>query len=211
MYHLSLKENAYHIIKEKIFNGDLEPGMRIREDLLAEEISMSRTPVREAVNQLSAEGFIRNVSRRGLYIIEFSPDEIIELLEVREQLEILAITKCIDKITAVQLKHLQNIIDEFESMLSKQMFRECNELDSRFHQEIAAISGNKKLIELLGEIEDFMKIARSVEKKVLPKEKNQLTLQEHTRILDCIRINNKIGAVDAISVNINRMKKNLGL
>lgn len=211
MQHLSLKENAYKIIKEKIFNGEFEPGARIREDLLAEEISMSRTPVREAINQLSAEGFVKNIPRKGIYSIEFSTEEIIDLLDVRESLETLAVVRCIERIKPEQLQRLKDNIDEFEFMLSKEKYKECNELDSRFHREIAAISGNSKLIEFLSEIEDFMNIARSVEKKDSPKTKNQLTLKEHSKIFDCISNKDKSGAAASIKENIERMKKNLGI
>ncbi len=54
--HPSLKEIAYDLVRRKIVNHEFEPGSRIREDLLASELSMSRTPVREAINRLVAEG-----------------------------------------------------------------------------------------------------------------------------------------------------------
>lgn len=211
MHHLSLKENAYRIIKEKILNGEFGPGERIREDLLAEEISMSRTPVREAINQLSAEGFVRNIARKGIYFVELSAKEILDLLDVRESLETLAVVRCIEKIEPEQLQQLKNILDDFELMLSQGKYQECNELDSRFHREIAAISGNSKLIKFLSEIEDFMAIARLVEKKTSPEAKNRLTLKEHSDIFDCIRRKDKTGAIQAVKENIERMKKNLGI
>jgi len=96
MKHLSLKERSYLIIKEKILNGDFEPGSRIREDILAEEISISRTPVREAINLLSAEGFLNNIPRKGIFMIDPTKEEIIDMLEVRIVLECLAVEKFID-------------------------------------------------------------------------------------------------------------------
>ncbi|MGI6778452.1 MAG: GntR family transcriptional regulator [Acetivibrionales bacterium] len=211
MQHLSLKQRAYKIIKEKMFNGEFEPGSRIREDLLAEEISMSRTPVREAINQLSAEGLVKNIPRKGIYFISFSTEEIVDLLDVRESLEVLAVSRCIEKIKPEQLQRLRDNLDEFEFMLSQKKYKECNELDSSFHREIAAISDNSKLIEYLSEIEDIMLIARTVEKKESPESKNKLTLKEHSKILDCISNADKTGAVKAVKENIERMKKNLGI
>lgn len=211
MHHLSLKENAYNIIKEKLFSGEYKPGARLREDLIAKEIAMSRTPVREAINQLGAEGFIKNIPRKGIYFIEFSSEELLNILEVRESLESLAVVKCIDKIKPEQLKDFSDILGEFEFMLSKEKYKECNELDSRFHRKIAMISGNNKLIEFLSEIEDLMNIERNVEKKESPGSKNQITLQEHSKILKCIRNKDKIAAIQAVKDNIRRMKKNLDL
>jgi len=211
MEHLSLKESAYRIIKEKLLNLEYEPGSRIREDLLAQEISMSRTPVREAISQLSAEGFVNNVPRKGVFAIELSPEEIRDLLDVREPLEILAVEKCIKKINDEQLLALEKNIKEFESAWLAEDFKACNFLDSKFHLEIATISNNKKLIEFLKEIEDFMHIARVIEKKANPKMKNELTLKEHRKILEAIKKRDIEAAKEAVRINIRTMRANLRL
>jgi len=211
MEHLSLKESAYRIIKEKLLNLEYEPGSRIREDLLAQEISMSRTPVREAINQLSAEGFVNNIPRKGVFAIELTPEEIGDLLDVREPLEMLAIEKCIKKISEEHISALENNIKEFEAALLAEDFKTCNVLDSKFHLEITAVSNNKKLIEFIKEIEDFMQIARGIEKKTNPKMKNELTLQEHKNILEAIKNRDVEAAKEAIKINIRTMKANLGL
>lgn len=211
MKHLSLKESAYKIIKKKMLNLEFEPGSRIREDLLAQEISMSRTPVREAINQLTAEGFVKNIPRKGIFFIQLTPEEINNLLDVREALETLSVEICIDKIDDAQLNNLYHIMEEFELALSEERYKDCNDLDSKFHLEIAKISGNWKLIEFLSEIEDFMHIAREMEKKVLPREKNEITLKEHRVILECIKNGDKEAAKEALRVNISRMRANLGI
>jgi len=192
MEHLSLKESAYKIIKEKLLNLEFEPGSRIREDLLAQEISMSRTPVREAINQLTAEGLVTNVPRKGIFVVQLTSEEISHLLDIREALETLAVENCIDKASQTQIKNR-------------------NSLDSRFHMEIAMISNNKKLIDFLMEIEDFMIIARTIEKKNQPKLKNELTLAEHKAIMKSIGNRDKEEASKAIRTNIRTMKANLGL
>jgi DNA-binding GntR family transcriptional regulator len=211
MEHPSLKQSAYNIIKEKLLRGELPPDEKIREDLLAQEISMSRTPVREAINQLTAEGLVNNIPRRGIYPIKLNAAQIRELLDVREALEVLAVRRCIENINNEQLKDLNDILKQFELMISKGKYDKCNELDSSFHKKIASISGNSKLIEFLSEIEDFMHIARSIEKRVSPEEKNRITLEEHTNILMCIINKHPDGAVEAVRNNINSMKKNMGI
>lgn len=211
MHHLSLKESAYNIIKEKLLGGEFEPGGRIREDLLAEEISMSRTPVREAISQLAAEGYVVNIPRKGIFFVELTREEILEFIDVRESLEILAVEKCVEKISDEQIAGLEKIVDDFEYALSRERYNDCNALDSAFHQEIARISNNRKLIEFLKVIEDFMNIARFIEKKVSPKEKNMITLKEHRNILQCIKERDKISAKKAVKENIERMKKNMGI
>lgn len=211
MEHLSLKESAYKIIKAKLLNLEFEPGCRIREDLLAQEISMSRTPVREAINQLSAEGLVNNIPRKGIFVIQFSPEEISGFLDIREALETLAIKNCIKKIHVGELELLENILQDFEDALAKNDYKKCNYLDSKFHLEIAKVSNNKKLIEFLGEIEDFMHITRAIEKKYQPKVKNELTLKEHKKILVAIKNKDEEEAKHAVQENIRTMKANLGI
>lgn len=209
MEHLSLKESAYKIIKEKLLNLEFEPGSRIREDLLAQEISMSRTPVREAINQLSAEGLVNNIPRKGIFVVQLNAEEINNFLDIREVLEILAINNCIDKIDPERLDGLASLLAEFAGALAENNFKKCNRLDSEFHMEIARISRNQKLIEFLSEIEDFMHIARSIEKKAEPRLKNELTLKEHTEIFNAIKNRDKDKAGTAVKQNIQTMRVNL--
>ncbi len=211
MKHLSLRESAYNIIKSKLLNHEFEPGSRIREDLLAEEISMSRTPVREAINQLSTEGLIENIPRKGLFFIELQPEEIIGLLEVREVIERLAIEKCIEKINSEQIRTLKSILEKTEYELSVENYKECNELDSKFHREISLISGNGKIVKFLSEIEDYMKLARFIEKKTFAKEKVQTAISEHREILDAIVKKDCEAAARAMKKNIETMKSNLNI
>lgn len=110
MKHPSLKETAYKLIKEKLLNLEFAPGSRLREDHLAEKISMSRTPVREAVNQLVREGLINSVPRKGLFFIELTKEKINDLIDVRTGLESLAVMKCIDRIDEIKLAGLEGLI-----------------------------------------------------------------------------------------------------
>jgi DNA-binding GntR family transcriptional regulator len=209
MKHLSLKEKAYELIKQKIINGDFEPGSRMMEEALAEEISMSRTPVREAINQLSSEGLIENIPRKGIFFTLVSKEETKDLLDLRITLESLAVKKCIEKLNQQELQILESNVSEFKKALDIEDYKKCNELDSLFHSEIANISGNKKLIKFLKEVEDFMLIARTLEKMSSPKVKNDLTIEDHVEILEAIKRKDAEAAVNSIVKNINRMRKNL--
>ena len=108
--HKSLNETAYEIIRDKILKGEFALGSRLREDLLAEEISMSRTPVREAINRLVADGLIINRARKGLYLIQPEDREIEEYIDIRSSLEKLSVEKCIRNIS-----HEQKETDSLQS------------------------------------------------------------------------------------------------
>ena len=113
----SLNEAAYSIIRDKILHGGFELGSRIREDALAEEISISRTPVREAINRLVADGIIIKKSQRGLYLIDPDPEQINDHIDIRISLEKLAVRKCIERATDEDIATICNSLNEFEKAL----------------------------------------------------------------------------------------------
>lgn len=209
MQHLSLKENAYRIIKAKLLSLEFKPGDRLREDLLAEEIAMSRTPVREAIQQLTAEGYVNNIPRKGIFVVELSKEELLDLLEVRIALEHLAVDKCIVNLGSENLQQLRDAHQRFADALKGKDFSACLEMDSAFHKQIAAIAANPRLSRFIDEIENFMLMARAVEKKADPELKNQISLDEHAAILSAIEAGDSDRAKSAISENIERMKHNL--
>ena len=207
--HMSLNQVAYNMIKEKIIQGEFEPGSRIREDHLAEEISMSRTPVREAINKLVSEGLIISKARKGLYLIDPSIEEIEHYIDIRIALEKLAVEKCIEQATDEQLGVMADALDEFEFRLKKEKYDLCNQLDGEFHLLIAELSGNEKLHGMLQDLSSFFLQTRSREKKIHPREKNERTLREHRLIFEAIKKRDSRAAKKAVSENIDTMRNNL--
>ncbi len=213
MKHPSLRDQAYDIIKHKLLHQEIAPGERIREDILAEEISMSRTPVREAVNQLTAEGFISYVPRKGLFAIKLSRKELEDLLDVRLSLELLSVDRCINIIDdhEQQLGKVKKTLEEWELAIKNKRYDECNSYDSEFHLGLAYITQNIKLITFLKDIESFMQIARVTEKKRFTEEMFESSLKEHKEICAAIERKDKETAFNALRENIRNMKKNIGI
>jgi GntR family transcriptional regulator, rspAB operon transcriptional repressor len=211
MEHPILRDKAYALIKQRILERGFQPGERIREDLVADEISMSRTPVREAINQLAIEGFIVNVPRKGLFCASVSSAEFLDFLCVREALEMLAVRCCIQRITDEELACLAAILDDYDTALAGSDLRAASELDTRFHKTIAEYSRNRKLIRFISEIEDFMRLARAKERPDLGAAEKALSIAQHRAILACISERDEDAAAAAIRDNIRGMRAKLGL
>lgn len=209
MKHKSLNETAYDIIRDKILKGEFEPGGRLREDLLAEEIAMSRTPVREAINRLVADGLIINNVRKGLYLIQPEDCEIEDYIDIRSALEKLSVEKCIKNITEEHKEKIRGSLQEFKTALDAEDYVKCNTLDADFHLAIARIAGSKKLLELLKEFSVFFQLARRTEKRTHPREKNEQTFREHSLIAEAILKKDTEAARKAITANIETMRTNL--
>ncbi len=205
----SLNDAAYSIIREKILHGGFELGGRIREDDLAEEISISRTPVREAINRLVADGIIIKKAQRGLYLIDPDPEQIKDNIDIRICLEKLAIEKCIDRSTGEDIAAIINSVEEFEKALNQKDYDACNLLDGEFHFLIAQMSRSSRLMSLLNDLSAFFQLVRKEEKRSDPQKKNKRTLKEHRSIAEAIKNRDISAAKDAVEVNIQTMRSNL--
>ena len=205
----SLSEAAYSIIRKKILRGEFALGSRIREDVLAEQITISRTPVREAINRLVADGIIIKKSQRGLYLIDPEPEQIKDNIDIRVALEKLAVEKCIDRGSDEDIEVISNSLKAFEKAFQQKDYDACNTLDSEFHALIAEMSRNSRLMNLLKELSAFFQLVRKEEKKNHPEKKNKGTLKEHQRIAKAIKNRDILAAKEAMEANIKTMRNNL--
>ena len=201
-----LTDHVYSEILKKILSGEIKPGSRIREDILAEQLGVSRTPIREAVNRLTQNGFIINVKRKGLYCIKVTRQDLLNLLELRITLESLSFEKCIDLATEGEINEMQQIIDGFneqfavilthdENILGSEMAQLHNDYDVRFHVGIARISNSVRLVQYVHEVEIMLLIARqriySSSERV---EIVRLSWTQHQQMIDAIQARNKEAA-----------------
>ena len=110
---LTLKQHAYEVIRTKILSGVLKPGSRLSDELLARELGISRSPVREAISQLASEGMVDYRPRTGAYVKGPDRCELEELYEIREPLERYAARKAAAGISPEGIARL-----EFSAALS---------------------------------------------------------------------------------------------
>lgn len=155
-----LTENAYDYILNQILDGTIKPGERIREDMIAEQMGTSRTPVREAVNQLAQNGFIDYVKRKGLYCVQLSREELVDLLELRQVLEEFCYIKCTERASREDIKRLYDHIDAFQSLPREEQIKSHTQFDVKFHLMAADISNSRRLIKYINEIETLSLIVR---------------------------------------------------
>jgi DNA-binding GntR family transcriptional regulator len=215
--HSVLADYAYTEILQMILSSDIKPGARIREDLLAEQLGISRTPIREAVNRLMQNGFVTNTKRKGLYCVKFSHQDLLNLTELRIALESLSFEKCIDLASEEDIAGFRHIIDEFESQLNtivehdetiigKEIAQLHNDYDIRFHVGIAQISASPRLIQYVNEVENMLLIARqriySQKERI---EIVQLSWEQHYRMYLAIQRRDKAAAREMLGEHLKLM------
>jgi DNA-binding GntR family transcriptional regulator len=177
--------------------GDLTPGSVVSESGLARELGMSRTPVGEAVRQLSAEGLLEQVPRVGTIVRNFGRQDLIDLFEMREALEGYAVQKAAERITSTQLAKLQALCDAMAQI--GEQTREAGNYELRntdlqtflsadlaFHMLILQASGNQRM-------QDAVRQTRAVSRIFqIRRQKHDLRLVErahsyHVSILEALR------------------------
>jgi GntR family transcriptional regulator, rspAB operon transcriptional repressor len=127
-------------LRDGILSGEFRPNHRLVEEELAAELSVSRTPVREALLRLRQEGLV--LQKRGWLVRDHAPEEILEYLEARGELEAVAARLAATRITAQQLDRLVALMEQMEGEPNRRLF---NEINGEFHDLVTEAGGNPVL------------------------------------------------------------------
>lgn len=145
------RERAYHAIRSGILNGAFAPGHFMEEAVLCEVAGVSRTPVREALNRLSAEGFIELHARRGAMLKPLSGAELLDLHEVRLMIESHAIARiCRGRLPVPE--DLSALCTQHEALSATDLLA-CVDLNRRFHRMLVEAAGNSVLLQVFDGLE----------------------------------------------------------
>jgi DNA-binding GntR family transcriptional regulator len=158
----TLNQRVYNQLREMILSGALEGGTQIEERQLAEEMGVSRTPLREAIGQLSNEGIIEYRPYRGNYVRTFTAKQVNDLYQVRMALESLAMRLAIPKLSQEHIHKIRQILDDVERALQNNDMDGYNEADRRFHKAILDISGNETLKEAMDRLSAQIQMVRVI-------------------------------------------------
>ena len=149
---LTLWQRAYDHLREEIIAGHLQPGAELAEVALSEQLGVSRGPIREAIGRLAAEGLVTVRPRRGAIVRSLSKDEFLELYQVREALEIMAVRLAVPRLGTDDFAALQALIDTMSKHAERGEITEFFEANVAFHAYLLDASGNRKLKELYGQL-----------------------------------------------------------
>lgn len=154
---------AVEDLRGLIFSGDLAPGSDHLESELAERLGMSRTPVREAVLTLSAQGLLEVRPRRGVRVAAISPTDMDEIYEVLTELESLAAARAAEaRPDAVALTDLRAALEAMETALAAGDRDAWAEADDAFHTELVRLGGNSRVAGIVATMADQVRRARAM-------------------------------------------------
>lgn len=145
----SLHILVYTQLKELIISGKLKPGQRLMEYEIAKKLNISKTPIREAIRELSKEGLVIHESRRKLTVVDFTEKDIREILTLRAELESIALALAIPKFTPEDFLELERRIEELNQKETQKDFFDVRRIDiERIHAFLVEMSGNTRLIQM---------------------------------------------------------------
>ena len=179
-----LRDIVFETLRKAILDGDLKPGERVMEVQLAEELGVSRTPVREAIRKLELEGLLVMVPRKGAYVADISIKDVLSVLEIRASLEGLGASLAAERITEEEVERLKVSAKEFEAMHEANDRDGMVEKDTEFHSILLSASRNNKLLEIVEGLSDYVQRFRVIYFTEYSDSKN--IMEEHRKILEAI-------------------------
>ena len=202
--YLPLRDVVFNTLRQAILKGELEPGERLMEIQLAERLGVSRTPIREAIRKLELEGLVHMVPRKGAEVASISEKSLREVLEVRRSLEELAIELACQKITAEQIKELEEAEVQFADAVQKGDAMTIAESDEHYHDVIYQATDNSRLVQILNNLREQMYRYRL--EYIKDADKRQILVVEHEHIIRAVKNHNIPEAKQAMREHIDNQQ-----
>lgn len=200
-----LHNSVYRKLKDQIINFVLKPGEKLRDRQLALQLGVSRTPVREALNRLVQEGFVRQTPGQGYFVKEITIKEIEDLYEVREALETLAAQLAVHNINTSQIKRLSDTLKRHKRLIQNGSFKSSLLEEANFHKTIALSSGNKYLYEIISNIFDKIITYRGI--GTLNLQRRKAACQQHEAIFNALKERNAQKLKKILAEHISEAKR----
>ena len=138
----TIREQVYQILRDEICGGKYAPGTRLQEVDLAESLNVSRSPVREALRQLAADGLLLEIPNKGVYVKEFTVKDIEEIFDLRVMLESYGIFHSAGHVTSIRRERLLSYLSDLEAFLQKGDLESYASTDEKLHSQIVHLGDN---------------------------------------------------------------------
>lgn len=176
-------------IRQRILSGDLAPGEVLRQEALAEELGVSRVPIREAITRLTGEGLLTNVPHKGAYVAELSVEEVQETFDIRLRLEPWLFAEAIARITEAEINKAQRLVKEMDNASESQW----GQLNWQFHETLYLPAQREITLQMLRVLHD--RSDRYFRFQVVQVPIREQSHDEHMALVDaCRKRDAKLGA-----------------
>lgn len=178
----SLPDQVCNSIRLAIFKGDLQPGDRLIQEEIAASLSVSRMPIREALQKLEAEGLIETKPNRGAVVKKISIKDVEDTYELRSILEKKAVIESVPRLTPIDIIELESLVKKMEIELNKEYIL----LNQTFHRNLMMYCTNQKLMQIINMLWDGI----SSHTPCIIEEQMQSSNDDHNKIMLAIKEEN---------------------
>lgn len=201
---LSKKQTAYNKIKEMIIDGTIKKEMPLVERQLCEVLDISRTPVREALRELAADGLVEIIEGKGVFVKRIEFRDMIEIFEVREALECMAMKLFMERIEPKNIELFKEYMKQQEDAYEAGEHDKFMKVDMKIHNLIAEGAQNTRLKNSIAVIYDQIRqiaISAKDDKKV-----RDMAIKAHKKILEAVLAGDSEAAQKAVAEHIIEVK-----
>jgi len=205
--HGSLRSEVYRRLRDDILIGRYPSGTALTEAQISLEMGVSRTPVREAISQLTLDGLVFSTPNKSIVVQGFDHNDIHDLYDVRRTMEVIAAARAADKMSDEQIRDLQDVFDrEASETRAAVSTAELQDLDNSFHEKIFLGSGSKVFRNILTSISIYTRHARLV--SLATPGRSLKVIDEHAKILAAIKNRDSQAAGQAMRDHIDNAAMN---
>jgi DNA-binding GntR family transcriptional regulator len=195
-----IRDDVLSSLRAAILEGTFQPGERLIETDLSQQLGTSRGPVREALKELSREGLVVIHPYRGAEVTTFCADDIREICVLRTLLEGHATREAVTKATPEDIERLQKMYDQMQNLADTNDLSELVEKDIAFHREICRIAGNKRLLEVWSSLAAQIRLFLILTDQVFFDP--DFIVETHKPVLDAMRNQDPDAAAEAITYHL---------
>ena len=200
----SLHDEVAAKLRERIFSGELAPGSFVDEPALCTELSISRTPLREALKVLTAEGLLRHEPRRGCFVSQITEQDLDEIFPVIALLEGRCAFEAARNATDADLTALEQLHDRLQRSAKAKRITEYYETNFAIHEAIIVLANNRWLAQVIGDLRKIVKLAR-LQQLHAPGRLEQ-SLSEHMAVYAALKARDAEGAEAAMRTHLTRQR-----
>jgi DNA-binding GntR family transcriptional regulator len=203
----SLHDEVAAKLREHIFAGQLAPGSFIDETALTQSMQISRTPLREALKVLAAEGLVRHEPRRGSFVSEVTEQDLDEIFPVIALLEGRCAFEAAHNATDADLSALETLHERLQKHAKAQRITDYYAANYAIHEAIILLANNKWLAQVIGDLRKILKLAR-LQQLHAPGRLHQ-SLAEHMAVFAALKARDAQGAEAAMRTHLTRQREAL--